>query len=86
MMMMMTRDEKHGDDGQTDRRTNRQTERQKDRWSRMNGSPDRQTNRNTTRSKVMAPSESPYIVSYMSMIKMKSLSVVVFEIFAKIAF
>ena len=30
--------------------------------------------------------ESPYMVFYMSIIKMKSLSVVVFEIFAKIAF
>jgi len=36
------------------------------------------------RSKVMAPNESPYMVSYMSIIKMKSLSLAVFEIFAKI--
>ena len=39
-----------------------------------------------TRSKVMAPIKSPYMVSYMSMIEMKSLSLAVFEIFVKIAF
>ena len=38
------------------------------------------------RSKVMAPNESPYMVSYMSIIELKSLSLVVYEIFAKIAF
>ena len=34
----------------------------------------------------MAPNKSPYMVSYMSMIEMKSLSLAVFEIFVKIAF
>ena len=34
----------------------------------------------------MASNESPYMVSYMSIIEMKSLSLVVFEIFAKIVF
>ena len=34
----------------------------------------------------MVPNESPYMVSYMPKIEMKSLSLVVFEIFAKIAF
>ena len=38
------------------------------------------------KSKVMAPNESPYMVSYMSTIEMKSLSLIVFEIFVKIAF
>ena len=40
----------------------------------------------STRSKVKAPNESPYMVSYMFIIEMKSLSLVLFEIFAKIAF
>ena len=44
------------------------------------------TSKGHLRLKVMAPNESPYMVSYMSIIEMKSLSVVVFEIFAKIAF
>ena len=39
-----------------------------------------------SRSKVMVPNESPYMVSYMSTIEMKSLSLAVFEIFAKITF
>ena len=34
----------------------------------------------------MAANESPYMISYMSVIQMKSLSLIVFEIFAKIAF
>ena len=34
----------------------------------------------------MAPNESPYMVSYMSTIEMRSLSLVVFEKIAKIAF
>ena len=38
------------------------------------------------RSKVMAPNESPYMVSYMSRIEMKSLSLAAFEIFEKIIF
>ena len=40
------------------------------------------------RSKVIAPNESPYRISYMSTIQMKSLSLIVFEkiLFAKIAF
>ena len=38
------------------------------------------------RSKVMAPNESPYMISYMYIIQMKSLFLIVFEIFAKIAF
>ena len=38
------------------------------------------------RSKVKAPNESPYMISYMSTIQMKSLSLTIFEIFAKIAF
>ena len=33
----------------------------------------------------MAPNESPYMVSYMSLIERESLSLVVFEIFAKIS-
>ena len=37
------------------------------------------------RSKVMAPNESPYLVPYISTLEMKSLSLIVFEIFAKIA-
>ena len=36
--------------------------------------------------KVMAPNESPYMISYMSIIEMKSLSLAVFEIIAKITF
>ena len=35
---------------------------------------------------VMAPNESSYMVSYMSLIEMKSLSLAVFKIFAKITF
>ena len=35
------------------------------------------------RSKVMASNESPYMVSYLSVIQPKSLSLMVFEIFAK---
>ena len=35
------------------------------------------------RSKVMAPNESPYMISYMCIIQMKSLSFIVSEIFAK---
>ena len=38
------------------------------------------------RSKVMAPNESPYRVSFVLVIEMKSLSLVVYEIFVKIAF
>ena len=38
------------------------------------------------RSKVMALNESPYMIFYMSKIEMKSLSLVLFEIFAKTAF
>ena len=38
------------------------------------------------RSKVMAPNESPYMISYMSIIQMKSLSLIVFVILVKIAF
>ena len=34
----------------------------------------------------MVPNESPYMVSYMSTIEMKSLFLVVFEIYAKITF
>jgi len=34
----------------------------------------------------MAPNESPYMVSYMFIIEMKSLSLAVFEIFVKITF
>ena len=33
------------------------------------------------RSKVMAPNESPYMISYMSTIQMGSLSLIVFDIF-----
>ena len=39
-----------------------------------------------SRSKVMAANESPYMISYLSVIQMKSLSVMVFEIVTKIAF
>ena len=35
------------------------------------------------RSKVMAPNESPYMISYMSTIQMESVSLVVFKIFEK---
>ena len=35
------------------------------------------------KSKVMAPNESPYMISYMSTIQMESLSLIVPEIFAK---
>ena len=38
------------------------------------------------RTKVMAANESPYMISYMSITQMKSLSLVVFKIFAKITF
>ena len=38
------------------------------------------------RSKVMAPNESPYMISYMSTIQMESLSLTLFEIFDKISF
>ena len=38
------------------------------------------------RLKVMAPNGSPYMISYMSLIQMKSLSLIVFVIFVKIAF
>ena len=38
------------------------------------------------RSKVMAPNESPCMISYMRIIQMKSLSLIVCKIFAKIAF
>ena len=34
----------------------------------------------------MAPNESPHMISYVSTIHMKSLAIVVFEIFSKIAF
>ena len=34
----------------------------------------------------MVPEESPYMVPYISLAGMKSLSLIVFEIFAKIAF
>ena len=37
------------------------------------------------RSKVMTPNESPYMISYMSTIKRESLSIIIFEIFAKIS-
>ena len=36
-----------------------------------------------SRSNVMAPNESPYMISYMSTIQTQSLSLVVFEIFEK---
>ena len=36
-----------------------------------------------SRSKVMAPNESPYMISYMSTIQMESLSLIVFEIVEK---
>ena len=39
-----------------------------------------------SRSKVMAPNESPYMISYMSTIQMESLSLIVFEIFEKNAY
>ena len=35
------------------------------------------------RSKVMAPNESPYMISYMCIIQMKSLAIIISEIFAK---
>ena len=38
------------------------------------------------RSKVVAPNESPYLVSYMFIIQMKSFSLMVWKIFAIIAF
>ena len=38
------------------------------------------------RLRVVAPNESPHMVSYRSIIEMKSLSLIVFKIFAKIAF
>ena len=38
------------------------------------------------RSKVMAPNESPYMISYMYTIQMKSLSLIVSKIVVKIAF
>ena len=38
------------------------------------------------RSKVMAPNYRPYMISYMCIIQMKSLSVIVNKLFAKIAF
>ena len=44
------------------------------------------TSKGHLRFKVMTPNESPYMVSYMSIIEMKSLSLVVFEIFVKMAF
>ena len=36
-----------------------------------------------SRSKVMVPNESPYMIFYMCTIQMKSLSLIVFEIFDK---
>ena len=38
------------------------------------------------RSKVISPNESPYVISYRCTIQMKSLSLIVFEIFAKMTF
>ena len=38
------------------------------------------------RSKVVAPNESPYMISYMSTIQMESPSLMDFEIFTKLAF
>ena len=38
-----------------------------------------------SRSNVMAPNESPYMISYMSTIQMETLYLIVFEIFEKTA-